>query len=711
MRVRTGWAYPLMIVVVLGAAVALRIADPVFLQALRSVAFDVYQQVEPAARNPDSPVRIVAIDGESLSRIGPWPWPADILAELTERLADEGSAVVAFNFLIETPDEDNTLASAMALIPSVMPIAPTNAPSDDLLPPIKANVVAEGADPLPFLPAFGNIVTSTQGLDAAAAGIGFIDPRLITGLNGGQVPLFAKMGTEILPALSIEVLRLADGAGTYALAVSSEGDWTRLEEPLGLTGLSFGNVVIPMGSKGGIWVNLRPVDDADSVSAWKVLAGDAAASELSGRIALVGLTEPSLAMVERAPLAWQLTGVAVQAQAMEHMLSGRSLERPSWAISAEIGVGVAIALLLAFLMPRIPLSLGVGLAVVLVALTLVAGWLSFRDPGLVLDPTWPALTIWVSAALAALFVKRRLERRRAEIRLAFGHALAPAVVDAIMRRPQRLVLSGERRELTLMFCQIRNFAAISEAKPPRELIAFINRLYTPVSRAILAERGTIASNSGEMITAFWNAPLEDKDHAAAAIRAAAQIALDARKLNEEQGRQARGDEAGYVWSAVGIGIATGNCTVGNLGGGEHFDYTAIGDNVAMARRLEGVSETYGVSVVVAEDTVERMHNPRLLELDLVRIKGRGRPLRIFTPTESIPIDSEMAGRLLPAHEQLIARYRARDWPGAEDALKTCRDFRIEPLATLYSLYRTRIATFREISPPPNWDGADATTIR
>lgn len=710
MRVRTGWAYPLLIIMILGAAVALRIADPVFLQALRSIAFDVYQQVEPAPRNPDSPVRIVAIDGESLDRIGPWPWPAEILAMLTERLTDEGSAAVAFNFLIDGPDEENALAAAMALVPSVMPVAPTNAPSDDVLPPVKANVVAEGEDPLPYLPAFGNIVTSTPGLDAAAAGIGFIDPRLITGLNGGQVPLIARMATDILPALSLEVLRLTEGAGTYTLSASSARDWTRLDQPLGLTEVAFGTVTIPVGSDGSLWVNLRPVDDADSVPAWKVLEGEPEAADLSGRIALIGLTEPSLAMVERAPLAWRLTGVAVQAQAMEHILSGRALARPAWATSAEIALAVGVALFLALLMPRIPLSLGVGVAVVFIGLILVAGWLLFRDFGLVLDPTWPALATWVIAALAALYLKRRIERRRAEIRLAFGHALAPAVVDSIMRRPQRLVLSGERRELTVLFCQIRNFAAISEAKEPRDLIAYINRLYAPVSRAILAERGTIAQNTGETVTAFWNAPLEDDGHATAACRAAARIALDARKLNEEQGRQAHG-EGGFVWSAVGIGLATGNCTVGNLGGGQHFDYTAIGDDVGLARRLEGVSETYGVSVVVAEGTVERMHNPRLLELDLVRVKGRRRPIRIFTPTESVPLDAETAGRLLPVHEQLISRYRARDWQGAEVALQACREFRIDALATLYSLYRTRIATFREISPPPNWDGADATTIR
>lgn len=709
MAMRMRLVYALMIVAVLAGTVWLRVADPVFLQALRSLAFDTYQRLQPSSYNDNTAVRIVAIDAESLDRIGPWPWPGEVMAALLADVADRGAAIVAFDVPFPHGD-DEAFAATVAASPSVLPVVLTNLPTDDPVPPAKASFVFSGDDPLPYMPSFANVATNGPALDAAAAGLGAITRPTSGDGVFRRLPLVSRIGSTILPALALEVMRVAQGADSYTLTASADGGAWSFGRPPGITGIAVGDVAVPTDPDGGMRLDLRPANPAAHVPAWQVLEGTDDGATIAGRIVIVGLTAAAHADFRSTPLEASITRVELQAEAIEHILSGRTVTRPGHALAIEIGVVVVVGLLLAWLLPRLRLVAGVAASIVAIAGIAVAGWFAYRDLGLVFDPTWPVLSVWVLAALAALLLHRRLEARRAEIRAAFGGALSPAAIDAVMVRPDRLVLGGETRELTVLFCQIRNFAAITEQLEPRDLVAFVNRIYAATSDAILAHHGTIARNMGDSLLAFWNAPLDDEEHAANACRAAAAVLRDMRGIDAGLGDGAiPGEES--AWEAVGIGVATGNCVVGNLGGGERFDYTAIGDDVGLAARLESLSRFYGVGMVVGEATVDAMTEPRILELDLVRVRGRRRPLRLFTTVEAIDADAATLDQLAPIHAAMIACFRNRDWDGAEAALHDCRAFGVRGLTTFYSLYRTRIATFREIAPSDDWDGADATTLQ
>jgi adenylate cyclase len=213
---------------------------------------------------------------------------------------------------------------------------------------------------------------------------------------------------------------------------------------------------------------------------------------------------------------------------------------------------------------------------------------------------------------------------------------------------------------------------------------------------------------GDAIMAFWNAPLDDPAHAGNACAAAAEIAARMHDLNVVWKREAEEKGRKYVHVAVGVGINTGDCCVGNLGSSQRFDYSAIGDDVNVASRLEGLSKQYGVTIVIGESTAAQVKDP-LLELDLIKVKGRTAPSRLYTMTAALGGSEETLARLLPLHAEMLAAYREQAWERAETLIAECRALGIDTLAKLYGMYLSRIATWRESPPPPDWDGSFTAT--
>jgi adenylate cyclase len=261
------------------------------------------------------------------------------------------------------------------------------------------------------------------------------------------------------------------------------------------------------------------------------------------------------------------------------------------------------------------------------------------------------------------------------------------------------------REITLLFCDLRNFTSISEGMSAHELTTFINELLTPLSESILMHRGTIDKYIGDAIMAFWNAPLDEPEHAQLACKAALDMAVRMQDLNHRW--RERAAEAGRPFDTVriGIGINTGNCCVGNLGSAQRFDYSAIGDEVNIASRLEGLSKAYGVTAIAGERTIAESGALPALELDLVRVKGRARPTRIYTLLDLLDGDRSLHTRLKLKHEGFLAAYRRQQWEAAAAALDECRGLGVAALDPYYSLFAARIGNFRTHPPVSDWDGA------
>ncbi|MBN9010465.1 MAG: CHASE2 domain-containing protein, partial [Rhizobiales bacterium] len=555
---------------------------------------------------------------------------------------------------------------------------------------------------------FAGVTGNLPALDKAAAGLGSINWIPDRDQVIRRVPLMYRQGTEYVPSLALEALRVAQGASTYILKASNASGETAFGQATGLNHIKVGDLEVPTDADGGIWLQFRPSNPGAYIPAWKVLAGENDPAEVAGRIMLIGTSAPGLIDLRATPLDAVIPGVEIHAQAIEHMLAGRALTRPDYAVAAELAVVIILGLAVCFVLPRIRALNAAILGLSVVALVLLGGWALYRYAGLLFDPTYPALALFILFAAATAYIYRRVEMQRGEVRRAFSHYVAPAVVERLIANPEKLELGGEVRELTLLFCDVRNFTSISETMTAHELTRFINTLLTPLSDIILKHRGTIDKYMGDAIMAFWNAPLDDPDHAEHAILAAREMAASMGVLNARWQAEADAASRPFRKVAIGIGVNSGNCCVGNLGSLRRFDYSAIGDDVNVASRYEGLSKTYGLTTVIGEATVMRLPKPAVLELDLIRVKGRAQPTRIFTLTDTVA-EAGVAERLLPPHAAMIAAYRQKKWDEAEEAMQACQSIGIAALEHFYATYHARIAGWRAAPPPADWDGAFTAT--
>jgi len=389
---------------------------------------------------------------------------------------------------------------------------------------------------------------------------------------------------------------------------------------------------------------------------------------------------------------------------IEQILSQKFLTRPDYAHAVELFVIVILGAILGFLLPRTPALVAAPIGGAIILLLIGTGWTAYEFAGLLFDPLYPAFSLFLLIAGSTAYLYRRTEQQRSEVRRAFGQYVSPTIVQELIAHPEKLVLGGEERELTLMFCDVRNFTQISEGLSATELTRFINDLLTPLTDLVLASSGTIDKYMGDAIMAFWNAPLDDPDHVRHACETACAIHREMAALNERWRIAAEASGRSYKEVRIGMGLNTGICCVGNLGSTQRFDYSAIGDEVNTTSRFEGLSKHYGLTSIVGELTAARCAGLRLLEVDLVQVKGKSRPSRIYTLMDTLGCDAGSAPTIMAAHSDFLARYRARDWQGAAAALEKCRSLGAKPLETLYNLFEERLAVFSESPPPADWDG-------
>ena len=712
-----------MILLLLG----LHVWNPALIEAARLKVFDQYMRLQPRQPLRPSPVVIVDIDEASLKQVGQWPWPRTVFADLIDRLASLGAVVVAFDVIFAEPDRlspaefaatvegidpavaeslrrlpnnDAVMAAAMRRHPVVLgqpastrPLAQKAAAK---APPM---TVAEiNGDPRPYLIQFPDLVRSVPVLEEAAQGVGLL--TFDADLDGvvRRVPAVVDVAGRIVPTLSIEALRVATGQPTIAVRSGKRG-----VESILLKG-----VAIPTDGEGQIWIHYAPPDPDLYVSAGDVLAGRIDSGRIANHIVIVGTSAAGLGDIKATPVAARMPGVAVHAQLLETIYTDDHLRRPSYAPGAERTFFVAIGLVLAVVGPLIPAGLLPPLLLAGTALALGVSWYAFASHNLLIDGAYPAFVVVALVLWLALAKYIREQAMRRSIRGAFSQYLSPVMVDQLVGNPEQLKLTGETRDLSIMFCDIRGFTTLSEAyaNAPEELTRLMNRFLTVMTEKIMERSGTIDKYIGDAIMAFWNAPLDVPDHARQASLAALLMTKRVREFNEEMQAEAAGTGQPAMPIAIGIGVNSGEGYVGNLGSDQRFNYSVLGDPVNVASRLEGQSKTYGVEIVIGDTTQAAAPDLASLRLDLIRLKGKTRPVWLF----GLLGDAELARSdgfvaLTRAHEAMLEAYRRQDWDGAEQQLTECRA-RGEPfgLGALYWLYGERTAAMRLNPPGPDWDG-------
>ncbi len=702
--------------------------DP--LVTMRFSFFDMFQQWLPRVEST-FPVVIVDVDEASLAELGQWPWPRTVLASMVNRLRRDGAAAIGFDVVFAEPDRNLSIDTArlLSLPPADLRRALADLRTNDAVfadslgagrivlgqialssaerppaPPRDPQTTAGllNGDPRPYLNPFGSLLENLPELAAAAAGRGNFG--LVNEVDGivRRVPLVVRVGDEIVPSLDVELLRVATGQQSYAIELEPAiGGATS-----GIASVKVAGVAIRTDNTGMLHVRYGPSDRARYVSAADVIAGRTDPQRFAGRLVLVGTSAAGLRDIRATPVGGSMPGVEIHAQLLENILAGDYLVRPSYAVGVELVVLFLGGLLLILFVPALPIRWTAGLHG-LASLALFGGSLyMFRAQFLLFEWFYPVVSGTLLYALL-IYVKYTLtERQRKQVSLAFRQYLSPVLVERLSRDPDRLRLGGELKTMTVMFMDLRNFTSISEQMrdDPQALTSLINRFLTPMTEAVMQQGGTIDKYVGDSLIAFWNAPLDMADHAARACAAALAMGAALDRLNEALHAEAQAAADRVPLSlAMGIGINTGDCVVGNLGSLHRFNYSVLGDPVNLTSRLESLTKLYGVGALVSESTRQLAPGFAMVEVDLVAVFGKEDAVRIYALLGGADLAAtEGFGRLAERHARMITAYRRQEWSAAKAALDECRglDGRLD---RLHRLYETRIAEFEQSPPGPDWD--------
>lgn len=732
-------------VLVLGVVLLLQFADTAPLQRLRLQVFDTFQQIAPREASGQDLVAVVDIDEQSIAELGQWPWPRTDIAALTQRLGEAGASVVVFDIAFAEPDRTSPeaiiaryeqlgraegLDTSLADLPSHDEIL---AKSFDGVPVVtgyfldprdiggsvaaKFPFTTSGQVTSPPVTDYAGVIATLPELEAAAAGNGFVQRDNDSDEIVRRVPLLALQDGNPVPSLSLEAVRVALGAGNPML-VASDGSGqldaggsavairlTDIDQP----------IEIPVTDSGEMWVHFPAAGARNMIPASPIITGamttDDLAAQVDGRIVLVGSSANALSDLVATPMSDLNPGVIVHAAAIEQILLGDFLERPDWALGVEIFLTLLLGLALALVLPRIGAVFGAVLALAAMGLVIAGSWLSFMQASYLLDPIYPLMAILVVYLVQTAFVFFREEQQRQYIRSAFDRYLSPEMVRQIAASPEKLELGGEERDMSVLMCDVRGFSRISEQYTPKEVIDFLIEFLTPMSDILMAHKATLDKYIGDAILAFWNAPLDDPDHAANAARAALEMIAVTDELNRTMPKK-----DGVVWPGevkIGIGINAGMCCVGNMGSKKRLAYTLIGDTVNVASRLEGLTKQYGVPIMIGGSMADRLPGFALLELDRVRVVGRNEPATVVAllGDETLAADPAFTA-LAHSHASMLAAYRAQAWDAAEAALDDGRDgYTALGIPGLAELYAARLAALKTDPPSPEWDGVFVATSK
>ena len=439
-----------------------------------------------------------------------------------------------------------------------------------------------------------------------------------------RIPMFMTLKDKIYPSLVAESLRVAQDASTFIIrAVGASGEEGFGET--GLVGFKVGAVTVPTDENGQIWVRFTGDIPDRYVPAWQLLEGKAPAEKLEGHIVLIGTSAAALKDLRATPLNPAAAGVSLHAEALETILTGNFLNRPDFAHGLEVVASLLLGLLLIWLLPKWGSIWCAVLTVCAIGGVIGGAWYAFDVYNWLLDPIYFSLVILIIYLTQSLLIYLATEAERARVRGAFGMYLSPALVEQLASDPEQLKLGGEMKDISIMFCDVRGFTSISELYDPEGLTQLINKFLTPMTQVIMDRMGTIDKYMGDCIMAFWNAPTDQENHTDLALKASFDMEKALEEFNIEFQKQ-KGMEL-----KIGIGINTGECIVGNMGSEKRFDYTVLGDPVNLASRLEGQSGTYGFQRILGQETVNALKsNANLFELDLIQVKGKSEPVKIYT---------------------------------------------------------------------------------
>ncbi|MEZ0246926.1 MAG: CHASE2 domain-containing protein [Methylophilaceae bacterium] len=678
----------------------------------------------------DKRIVIVDIDEKSLKEQGHWPWSRDKLARMVDMLFDRyGIDALGFDVVFAEQDQSSGLQS-------LEEIARTELGRDDEFQSalnkirprldydgkfaeslknrrvalgyyfrhVQSNTGNVGLLPLPLFEK-GGVDVDSLGV-AGAAGYTANLPELQKSTAWGgyfsvsrldddgvfrRLPLIEVHDGAVYESLALAMARLVLNAPVQ-LGIVEDAGYAELEW------LQLGNRHIPVDQHAAALIPYRGMEGSfPYVSASDVLQGRVPPEILKDTIVLVGTTAAGLKDLRVTPVQSVYPGVEVHANMIAGILDQDVKQHPAYTAGADflflLFAGLLLALLLPALSPLWATVVTVTVTSLMVAFNLYV-WQELNQVLPIASLLLLVAVLFVFNMSYGFFIESRGKRQLAGL---FGQYVPPELVDEMAKDPEAFSLEGESREMTVLFSDVRGFTNISEGLDPKQLTQLMNEYLTPMTHVIHQHRGTIDKYMGDAIMAFWGAPLHDEQHARHALQTALGM-LESLSVLQEQFRA-----KGWPTINIGIGLNTGPMTVGNMGSEFRMAYTVMGDAVNLGSRLEGLTKEYGVKIIVSEFTRTAVPDFVFRDLDLVRVKGKDKPVGIYEPICPVGEDNEQIMEELALYGEALALYRAQQWSSAEEKFSILKQR--YPERYLYDLYTKRIAYFREYPPGAGWDGA------
>jgi adenylate cyclase len=671
--------------VTLAIMVLVRLADPSFVESVRLRYFDQLIISKPKV---EVPIHTVNIDEAALEKLGQFPFPRDMYADIIKDLYRREAGLVVFNVLMPEKDrfnKDGVLAETLKKNPVVIPaIGSTKAKNTDRGSPVQL----VGADPNGKFVEYPGLINSVDSINELASGIGIVNtfPEIDGVVR--RMPLVIAAGENVHPALSLEALRVAAND----------------------------RIQVKVGDEGVEAVRIPKVGrfDTDNLSRvwidWSARPQEHSLVDLpksfNGGIVIVGLSAAGL-VNPVSTAAGEVWPQYLQGAVMGTMLKQKFIQRPGYADNLEVLSILLAGVLLIFLMKWT--YVGIGATIVVVGGTIFGSFEAYDLYQYLFDSTAFAVSIVLVAlhAYMAKFVTEFLQKQ--QIKKQFQSYLSPDLVAKLIKDPSLLKLGGEEQELSIMFTDVRGFTGISEhyGKDVQGLTKIMNRYMTAMTKKILENEGTLDKYIGDAQMAFWNAPLDNHKHCKDSVKAALEMLHSLKEFNDEITKE------GVPPFGMGLGINTGVVVVGNMGSDQRFDYTCLGDAVNLASRLEGQSKNYGVLIVLGPVTAERLDNEYFtIELDCIAVKGKKEGVNIFTvfynPHANKLVEWETARH---KHNEMLTAYRAQKWDQAVKMVNELRGKFDGNMDHYYELWLERIEEMRNAKLPKDWDGVFRATSK
>ncbi len=695
------------------------------------------------AKSPRPDVVMAVLDEKSLKSEGRWPWPRSKTAKLIEVLSRDGAKVIGFDIIFAEPDEnssiqfirqieqkmkhyrvenegvkafieeskasaDNDLALAEAIKASKAKVVlgyffhmsqgELDFELDDKDKEDQMRRITGSRYPVVFLARQDRAADSFVRAYAPQANLALLAGatdaagyfNMIPDKDGvvRSMPLAIQCGKDIYSPLSIQCIWNYLGRPPLVVQVASYG----------VEGIRMGNLVIPTDENGHMLINyLGPEKMFPDYSITDILQGNVPKGTFKDKIVLVGATAIGLYDMRNTPFAAVYPGLEIHATVIDNILEKAFIHKPKWTRIFDAMTIVLFALILGLLIPRLSAIKGVVLTSgVFVLYIFVTQWL-FSHALLWVNMVYPLLGLVLIYTSLTIYRYLTEERERKKIRGAFSHYVSSAVVNEVLKNPEKLKLGGDMKELTVLFSDIRGFTTISEGLGPEQVHRLINEYLTAMTNIVFKHCGTLDKYMGDAIMAIYGAPVDHPDHAQQACDTALEMMQVLNELNAGWARE------GKPVLDIGIGINTGMMMVGNMGSEQRFEYTVLGDAVNLGSRLEGANKSYLTHILISEFTYDKVKGEFLcMEMDSVRVKGKTRSVKIYQLMGRKDTSLSQAETIRHFHQGLQF-YKEQKWDNALEAFKTVSAMDKGVYAA--QIYMERIASLKSNPPPPDWDGA------